>query len=301
MKKTLCLLIALGMLAALGACAAAENVITLYRTKGFEYILLEDGTAEIHRYTGTGSGESGVVIPEEVDGYPVSSLGDTAFTGNIKITDVTIPKTVTHVRGNPFHYCEKLAAVHVAPGHPTLAVLDGVLFSKEDRRLIWYPMGRTETSYTVPKGIEQIGEDAFYCCTGLTQIRIPDTVTAIGSGAFAECRSLTAVTIPGGVEWIEDYTFYGCENLSDVTIPNGVTWIGKCAFEDCDSLMDVTIPESVRGIGKDAFRIFRFPRFGQDTSPVRTTFRVVPDSYAERYCEENNLYFEYIDSLEREP
>ena len=101
MKKTLCLLIALGMLAALGACAAAENVITLYRTKDFVYILLEDGTAEIYSYTGRG--ESGVVIPEEVDGYHVSSLGDTAFTGNIKITDVTIPSTVTHVRGNPFH------------------------------------------------------------------------------------------------------------------------------------------------------------------------------------------------------
>ena len=52
----------------------------------------------------------------------------------------------------------------------------------------------------IPKGVEIIGEKAFYTCENLTDIIIPEGVITIGDWAFAVCSSLTSVVVPKGVE-----------------------------------------------------------------------------------------------------
>ena len=44
-----------------------------------------------------------------------------------------------------------------------------------------------------------IGKEAFFFCTGLTNVSIPSSVTSIGDFAFSDCGSLTSVTVPSGV------------------------------------------------------------------------------------------------------
>ena len=44
--------------------------------------------------------------------------------------------------------------------------------------------------------VTEIGNGAFYGCTGLTSVTIPSSVTKIGSWAFKGCTGLTSVTIP---------------------------------------------------------------------------------------------------------
>ena len=101
-------------------------------------------------------------------------------------------------------------------------------------------------SVTIPAVIEgkpvtDIGEDAFYGCTGLTGVTIPDSVTGIGVAAFCECTGLTSVTIGNGVTTIGGYAFLSCTRLTSVNIPNSVTTIGANSFE-CTGLTSVTIP-----------------------------------------------------------
>ena len=101
--------------------------------------------------------------------------------------------------------------------------------------------------------VTNIGDYAFYDCSGLTSVTIPSSVTSIGRSAFNGCSSLTLVTIPNSVTGIGDYAFQNCSSLTSVTIPNSVTSIGYAVFYQCSSLTLVTIPSSVTSIGYAAF------------------------------------------------
>ena len=68
-------------------------------------------------------------------------------------------------------------------------------------------------------------------------------VSSIGSNAFYDCSGLTEITIPNSVNSIGNYAFYLCHGLSSITIPNSVTSIGKGAFNGCKELTNVTLPK----------------------------------------------------------
>ena len=109
------------------------------------------------------------------------------------------------------------------------------------------------TSLTIPSGVTSIGDWAFSGCNGLTSLTIPSGVTSIGGYAFWGCSGLTSLTIPSGVTSIGDYTFEGCSGLTSLTIPSGVTEIGKSAFDGCSGLTSLAIPSGVTKIGNYAF------------------------------------------------
>ena len=98
-----------------------------------------------------------------------------------------------------FIFCKNLTEILVSPDHPYLAVVDGVLFSKPDMRLICYPEALADESYEIPQGIEEIGVSAFENCENLKSVIIPDSVTSIGDNAFEQCNALSSVIIPDGV------------------------------------------------------------------------------------------------------
>jgi hypothetical protein len=71
----------------------------------------------------------------------------------------------------------------------------------------------------MPDSVTNIGDYAFYDCSGLTSVTIPDSVTSIGIGAFYGCSGLTSVTIPDGVTSIGSDAFWGCNNLMEYYMP----------------------------------------------------------------------------------
>ena len=251
MKRTLFAIpIALLLLAlCLTACAEGTEPAT-YTSSDYEYTLLDDGTAEITGYNGN---DKNLTIPDQLDGHPVAAIGDSAFSFCSSLTSVSIPDSVTEIGANPFSYCDNLTKIIVSPDHPSLAVIDGVLFSKPDKRLICYPAGKQGTAYQIPSGIQIIGEDAFYECSSLTSVSIPDSVTAIGDDAFSFCSSLASASIPDSVAAIGNSAFSFCSSLTSVSIPDSVTAIGNSAFSFCSSLSSVSIPDSVTAIGVNPF------------------------------------------------
>ena len=69
-------------------------------TDNFEYSFDEKaGGIIIKKYTGT---SDAVVIPSEIDGYPVVSIGYGAFSCCF-VTTITIPDSVTSIRDNAFN------------------------------------------------------------------------------------------------------------------------------------------------------------------------------------------------------
>ena len=174
-----------------------------------------DGEVTITDCDNAATGE--LVIPNTIDGKPVTSIGDSAFDGT-SLTTISLPDGVTSIGRKAFDGCRSLISI------------------------------------SIPNSVASMGNYAFADCINLTNIVIPDGVTSIGNSAFEGCTSLTSITIPDSVTSIGVDAFRACPSLTNITIPDGVTSIGREAFFQCTSLQSITIPDGVTNIGYAAFR-----------------------------------------------
>ena len=221
--------------------------------ENFDYLIQEDGTAEITRYKGD---SDKLVIPAELDGHTVTKIArlKSPEAGNgPMITAVVIPDSVQVIEDNPFKDCADLSSVIVSPEHPYLEVKDGVLFSRAEKRLICYPHSLKAGTYEIPGGTQIIGVSAFSQNSSLTGIVIPDSVKEIGAYAFSFCINLTEIRIPRGISRIATGTFAFCGQLNSLCLPDGVETIEDGAFNFCSSLTNIRIPDTVTAIGKMLF------------------------------------------------
>ncbi len=210
----------------------------------------------------------------------VTSIGEEAFSFCYYLASVTtIPASVTSIGKDAFYYCSSLKEFVVDSKNSSYCAKDGVLFDKEVKTLIQYPIGNDRETYKIPSGVTSIGESAFEECYSLTSVTIPKGVTSIGDRAFGNCYYLASVTIPASVMSIGEYAFSCCENLTSVTIPKSVTSIGESAFSNC-GLTSITITEGVTSIGESAFaNCFDLTQF-------------VVDSNNLNYCAKDGVLFD---------
>jgi len=189
-----------------------------------------------------------ITIPDSV-----TSIGDEAFFNCGSLKNIQIPKSVISIGKYSFSSCTSLTTISVEKDNNVYSSIDGVLFDKNQTKLIIYPSAKIGISYKIPESVTSIEESAFKNCSSLETITIPAGVTSIGPEAFYNCTLLKTITIPSGVTSIGDGAFYECTSLTSIIIPNGVTSIGKYAFYGCSSLETITIPTSVTSIGEYAF------------------------------------------------
>ena len=221
-------------------------------SEGLEFTLNYDKQS----YSVTGIGtctDADVIIPDTYEDLPVTSIGRYAFSSWSSLTSVVIPDSVTSIGNSAFICCYSLISIEVDENNEYYKSIDGNLYTKDEKTLIQYAIGKTDISFTIPDSVTKIGGWAFSDCDSLKSVVIGDSVTRIYVGAFSGCSSLTNVVIPSSVTSIDDYAFQDCESLTSVTIPNSVTSIGEMAFAYCDLIASLTIPDSVTSIGRNAF------------------------------------------------
>ena len=190
-----------------------------------------------------------VTIPEGV-----ATIGSYAFESCSSLTVVNIPASVTNIGNWVFDYCSALTAIHVAEGNTAYSSEDGVLFNKDKTTLVCYPIGKTETTYTVPATVTTFTTSAFENCTALAQINLPNSLTDMKSRTFYGCTSLKEVTLPDGVTQLMGSNFTDCSALEKVTLPEGITYIGSGAFKNCSALTELTVwAITPPTLGSDAF------------------------------------------------
>ena len=172
----------------------------------------------------------------------VTSIGTGAFWNCTGLTSITIPSSVTSIGVNVFYNCTGLTDITVDSNNSSFCSESGVLFNKDKTTLIYYPLGKNDSSYTIPDGVTVIEQYAFYCNLKLTSVTIPSGVTSIGEMAFRECSGLTSVIVPSSVTSIEYNAFWCCFNLI-IYIPGGIT-IGIDAFYSTAAKITYTVDSS---------------------------------------------------------
>jgi uncharacterized protein YjdB len=111
----------------------------------YSYEIQTDGTIVITGYNGT---DTVINIPEKIDGYTVSGIGDGAFENCSQIKTLTLPDSIVKIGDNAFRNCDGL------------------------------------TEVIIPNKTVQIGSGAFVDCDSLKYITIPESVTDIATDSF---------------------------------------------------------------------------------------------------------------------
>lgn len=208
-----------------------------------------DGEVTINKYNGS---TAEVVIPSQINGSPVTKIGDMAFSGCTDVTSLTFSGNIKAL-GENTTLNSGIRSIAVYDENPYFSSSDGVLFNKDKTEIVIYPPAKESSSYKMPQTVVTVGENAFINCLNLTRIEIPQSVTEIKRSAFSGCGSLSDINIPKSVTVIGDSAFSYCSVLKSVVIPQGVTEISNGLFSGCYSLESVTIPDSVTSIGNGSF------------------------------------------------
>jgi hypothetical protein len=159
----------------------------------------DNGQITITKYTGNGGA---LIIPDTIDGLPVTRIGDSAFyEAPWLLSSVVIPDTVRNIGESAFRSCHGL------------------------------------TNVTIGNGVTNIGNSAFSACA-LNTIVIPDNVVTIGFAAFVT-SALTTAVIGDGVTSIGQAAFGFCSGMKTITIGKSVTNMGSMVFGYCTSLEGV--------------------------------------------------------------
>lgn len=227
-------------------------------------------TVTITKYTGK---ESTVILPNTINSWPVTKIGEAAFQDNTTITSVTIPASVTEIGANAFAGCTNLTSVTyggdwsnltIQSGNPAVqdaanAPLFDFKFILNNTAVIVIRYKGTAADVTIPsrykgKPVTMIDHLAFHD-SAVTSVTIPDSVTAIPDDAFSYCSQLTNISIPNSVTFIGFSAFNSCTSLKSITLPSSLSTIQSYAFYNCGNLKTIRIPVSVTSIGNCAFDV----------------------------------------------
>ena len=253
-----------------GAVVVGDMVLYAHWEQQPTVLLYEvsDGKATITKYS---SPACEIVVPLEIDGYPVVGIGAGAFANCTELTSVTIPNSVTNIGAAAFSGCSGLTEITLpfvgsqrgTSGSPDS--LFGYIFGTSSYTggtgVRQYVTSSLLASYYIPSSLRCVtltdetllGYGAFSSCSGLTNVVINGSMNSIGERAFLNCIGLVSVKIPDTVTDIGTNAFRHCTELVSISMGNRVERIHNAAFQECRNLVNVTLPDSVQSLGPTAF------------------------------------------------
>ncbi len=110
----------------------------------------------------------------------VTEIGDFAFYGCSRLTELILPQSLRRIGNSSFGYCPKL------------------------------------DSLALPAGLERIGENAFKFCSALQEVVLPAGLSQLGPSAFLSCVNLEKVTFSCREPQIGKNAFFLCDQLKAV-------------------------------------------------------------------------------------
>lgn len=212
----------------------------------------------------------------------LKKIGEDGFMSCKNLERVSLPDGFSTLGRGVFFLCTSLKAFEVSEKNASFSTLDGVLFSKDKKKLYLYPPMKGEASYTLPDATTSYAWSAFSNCTGLVSLNL-NKVTATDSDenmmwqctdlkeisvaedntAFASVdgvlyskqkdrlvvypmgRPAASFSIPAGVTSIRQFAFYYNTHLTSVTMPASVASIGRFIFGGCTEIKELHLGSAV--------------------------------------------------------
>lgn len=126
-----------------------------------------------------------------LDGDPIFSiqekrLGDSQYTSSGSYQEDV--KAITENYTTSFE-------ITIDKNNPYYIVEDNVLFTKDKKTLVYYPVEKTEQVYRIPKSIVKIEALAFAGNAFIGEVVLPRGLTELGAGAFCRDYRLTTINL----------------------------------------------------------------------------------------------------------
>ena len=161
-------------------------------TSVYQYEKLADGTIRI---TSCQTKDVNLVIPDTIDGFTVTEIGESAFANQSSIQTIKFPAKLKQIGAKAFANCTGL------------------------------------TEVTLPDTIVGVGKYVFSGCTALKKATLNKGRINIVAGMFANCTALSEVVIPDTVENVNIYAFLNCKSLKNLKLPASIKEISISAFD----------------------------------------------------------------------
>lgn len=280
----------------------------------FSYTVNGDGVC-IDSYLGN---RAYVKVPEEIEGKPVTALGDGVFF-ETSVRYVSLPDSVRTIGLNTFGGCPDLCYVSMPKSLEVLPqgtfescfhLVDPGLnegLKKIEQAAFWGNMYLN--TLNLPASLEEIEDGAFVMCDYLGYIAVPEnssffrgneenTVLFSADGEkliwYSFMNSEKEYQVPDGVKQICSNSFRQAP-LTSVTLPDGLEYIGYGAFANT-GITELHIPGSVTEIGVmqnvliDDNPELQTATFLSVGDSIKTIYGV-PGSAAEKYAATQKLTF----------
>ena len=261
----------------------SESVGETYTSGDFEYKLEErydwknEQSYHVARITEYSGSDTDVIIPSEIDGYKVVAIDELYYYENTdKIKSFTIPEGVSYIKDYIFKCYDNLENIFVNAQNEDYCDIDGVLFSlnyetKAPYSLIIYPRAKSNTTYQIPEGINNLEFAAFYKCSNLINLNVPKSIESFpvvgwwnekcweysnieNINVSSENETYSSVD---GVLFNKDKTklilYPAGKRQANYSIPETVNEISDGAFYTANNLKSIEIPDSVVSISEEAF------------------------------------------------
>lgn len=200
----------------------------------WNYDVLRNKTICITDYKGE---RTHIVIPQRIDNYPVTALGDFFLSPDKpyrrknrkevcrNIQSVVIPEGVLKIGESAFENCESLKEIIVPD---TVTEISKRAFANTAVNRIHMPFGLKELGRELFDGCDSIiltnFENALYCGTTENPYEIL---------LRAEHSKIEKCTIHKDTKVIYDYAFHNCIRLSMLDLPDNIVYICEYAFSNC--------------------------------------------------------------------